>query len=124
MWAIAQFSLLKMRESAFYMLMIVAAVICLFTNSADPVTEQVARGSLFSYAFSGSSGAPSIAMGSCVALIISILISSFYGSSEIPSDISSGVILIILSKPVGRLRYLAGKYTAIVIMAYAIFIFN
>ena len=50
MWAIAQFSLLKMRESAFYMLMIVAAVICLFTNSADPVTEQVARGSLFSYA--------------------------------------------------------------------------
>ena len=123
MWAIAQFSLLKMRESAFYMLMIVAAVICLFTNSADPVTEQVARGSLFSYAFSGSSGAPSIAMGSCVALIISILISSFYGSSEIPSDISSGVILIILSKPVGRLRYLAGKYTAIVIMAYAIFIF-
>ena len=58
MWAIAQFSLLKMRESAFYMLMIVAAVICLFTNSADPVTEQVARGSLFSYAFSGSSGEP------------------------------------------------------------------
>ena len=38
MWAIAQFSLLKMRESAFYMLMIVAAVICLFTNSADPVS--------------------------------------------------------------------------------------
>ncbi len=123
MWAIAQFSLLKMRESAFYLLMIVAALICLFTNTADPVTEQVARGSLFSYAFSGSSGAPSIAMGSCVALIISILISSFYGSSEIPSDINSGVILVILSKPVGRLRYLAGKFAAIVIMAFSIFLF-
>lgn len=123
MWAIAQFSLLKMRESAFYLLMIVAALICLFTNTADPVTEQVARGSLFSYAFSGSSGAPSIAMGSCVALIISILISSFYGSSEIPSDINTGVILVILSKPVGRLRYLAGKFVAIVIMAFSIFIF-
>ena len=58
-----------------------------------------------------------------MARIISILISSFYGSSEIPSDINSGVILIILSKPVGRLRYLAGKYAAIVIMAYSIFIF-
>ena len=67
MWAIAQFSLLKMRESAFYLLMIVAALICLFTNTADPVTEQVARGSLFSYAFSGDQTAPSIAMGSCVA---------------------------------------------------------
>ena len=53
MWAIAQFSLLKMRESAFYMLMILAAVICVFTNTADPVSEQVAKemalGSLYAY---------------------------------------------------------------------------
>ena len=76
MWAIAQFSLLKMRESAFYLLMIVAALICIFTNTADPVSEQIARGSLFSYAFSGETRTTSIAMGSCVALIISILISS------------------------------------------------
>ena len=123
MWAIAQFSLLKMRESAFYLLMIVAALICIFTNTADPVSEQIARGSLFSYAFSGETHTTSIAMGSCVALIISILISSFYGSSEIPSDINTGVILVILSKPVGRFNYLAGKYIAIVVMAYSIFLF-
>ena len=94
MWAIAQFSLLKMRESAFYLLMIVAALICVFTNTADPVSEQIAKGSLFSYAFSGDVRTTSIAMGSCVALIISILIASFYGSSEIPSDINTGVILL------------------------------
>ena len=123
MWAIAQFSLLKMRESAFYLLMIVAALICIFTNTADPVSEQIARGSLFSYAFSGETRTTSIAMGSCVALIISILISSFYGSSEIPSDINTGVILVILSKPVGRFNYLGGKYIAIVVMAYSIFVF-
>ncbi len=123
MWAIAQFSLLKMRESAFYLLMIVAALICVFTNTADPVSEQIAKGSLFSYAFSGDVRTTSIAMGSCVALIISILIASFYGSSEIPSDINTGVILVILSKPVGRFNYLLGKYIAIVLMGYAIFAF-
>ncbi len=123
MWAIAQFSLLKMRESAFYLLMLVAALISISTNTADPVTEQVANGSLFSYAFSGASETLPISMGSCVALIISILISSFYGSSEIPSDIHTGVILVILSKPVGRLRYLMGKYVAVVIMAFLIYIF-
>lgn len=123
MWAIAQFSLLKMRESAFYLLMIVAALICVFTNTADPVSEQIARGSLFSYAFSGEVRTTSIAMGSCVALIISILISSFYGSSEIPSDINTGVIQVILAKPVGRFNYLGGKYIAIVTMAYSIFLF-
>ena len=124
MWAIAQFSLLKMRESAFYLLMIVAALICVFTNTADPVGEQIAKGSLFSYAFSGTAtAAASISMGTCIALVISILISSFYGSSEIPSDINTGVILVILSKPIGRFRYLAGKYVAVVIMAFSIFIF-
>ena len=123
MWAIAQFSLLKMRESAFYMLMILAAVICVCTNTADPVSEQIARGSLFSYAFNSSSSATAFSMGSCIALIISILISSFYGATEIPSDINTGVIQVILSKPVGRFRYLAGKYLAIVIMAFSIFLF-
>ena len=123
MWAIAQFSLLKMRESAFYMLMILAAVICVCTNTADPVSEQVARGSLFSYAFNSSSNTTAFSMGSCIALVISILISSFYGATEIPSDINTGVIQVILSKPVGRFRYLAGKYLAIVIMAFSIFLF-
>ena len=33
------------------------------------------------------------------------------------------MILVILSKPVGRLRYLAGKFAAIVIMAFSIFLF-
>lgn len=123
MWAIAQFSLLKMRESAFYILMIAAALICVFANNADPLGEQVAGGSLFSYAFKSESANIPFSMGSCIALVISLLISSFYGASEIPSDINTGVIQVILSKPVGRSRYLAGKYLAIAAMAFSIFLF-
>ncbi len=123
MWAITQFTLMKMREFAFYMLLLVAVIVCILSNVSDPISEQVTRGSLFSYAFSsGAAAVPPISMGTCVALVVSILISTFYAATEIPTDISNGVIMVILAKPVGRFRYLAGKFIAVSIMAYVIFI--
>lgn len=123
MWAITELSLRRMREYAFYILVVVGIAVCVLSDVSDPITTQVSQGSLFSYALSGEAvEVPPITIGTGVAMIFCILISVFYSASEIPSDIENGLIMIILSKPAGRLQYLLGKYISTILMSFTIFI--
>lgn len=123
MWAITELSLRRMREYSFYILVLVGMAVSMLSDAADPITGQVSQGSLFAYALSGEAvDIPSITVGTGVAMLFCILISVFYSASEIPSDIANGLIMIILSKPAGRLQYLLGKYIATMLMSFTIFI--
>ena len=123
MWAIMELSLRKMREAAFYILVLISMTICIMADNADPIAGQISQGSLFSFALSGKGvEVPPITIGTCVAMLFCILIAVFYSASEIPSDIHNGLILIVLSKPLGRIQYLAGKYLSTMIMSFAVFI--
>lgn len=123
MWAVAELSLLKMREGAFYLLILVGIAVCVLADTADPVSGQVTRESLFAYALSGESvNVPPLTIGTCVGMLICILLGVFYGSSEVPGDMNSGLILVVLSKPVSRMRYLLGKYLSTLLMTEGIFI--
>ncbi len=123
MWAISELSLRKMREAAFYILVLVSLFICVMADNADPITGQISQGSLFSFALSGTGvEVPPITIGSCVAMLFCILIAVFYSASEIPSDINNGLIMIVLSKPLGRIQYLAGKYVATMIMSLGVYV--
>jgi ABC-2 type transport system permease protein len=123
MWAITELSLRKMREAAFYILVLISVVICVMADNADPITGQISQGSLFSFALSGKDiVVPPITIGTCVAMLFCILIAVFYSASEIPSDINNGLIMIVLSKPLGRVQYLAGKYISTMIMSFGVFI--
>ena len=121
MWAVAELSLLKMREGAFYLLILVGIAVCVLADTADPVSGQVTRESLFAYALSGESvNVPPLTIGTCVGMLICILLGVFYGSSEVPGDMNSGLILVVLSKPVSRMRYLLGKYLSTLLMTEGI----
>lgn len=123
MWAITELSLRRMRETAFYMLVLVGIIVCVLSDIADPITGQISQGSLFSYALSGESvEVPPVTIGTCVAMIFCILIAVFYSASEIPQDIANGLIMVVLSKPCGRVSYLAGKYISTIIMSLVVFI--
>lgn len=112
-----------MREAAFYILVLISMVICVLADNADPITGQISQGSLFSFALSGKDVVvPPITIGTCVAMLFCILIAVFYSASEIPSDINNGLIMIVLSKPLGRVQYLAGKYISTMIMSLAVFV--
>ncbi len=123
MWAIVHLSLLKVREHAFYILLLIGIGICVMADGADPVSGQVAKNTLFDYALSGEAvNVPPITIGSCIAMLISILLGVFYGSSEIPAEVNSGLISVLLSKPVGRFRYFLGKYIGTALMTVGIYV--
>ena len=123
MWAVTELSLRRMREGTFYLLILIGIVVCVLADSADPISGQVAKESLFAYALSGESvNVPPITAGSCVAMLICILLGVFFGSSEIPGDMNSGLVMVLLSKPISRARYLFGKYLATLIISVGIFV--
>ena len=118
MWAVTELSLRRMREGTFYLLILIGIVVCVLADSADPISGQVAKESLFAYALSGESvNVPPITAGSCVAMLICILLGVLFGSSEIPGDMNSGLVMVLLSKPISRARYLFGKYLASLIIS-------
>ncbi len=121
MWAITELSLRRMRETAFYMLVLVGIIVCVLADIADPITGQISQGSLFSYALSGGVEVPPVTIGTCVAMLFCILIAVFYSASEIPQDIANGLIMVVLSKPCGRISYLTGKYLSTIIMTFVVF---
>ena len=55
MWAVTELSLRRMREGTFYLLILIGIVVCVLADSADPISGQVAKESLFAYALSGES---------------------------------------------------------------------
>ena len=57
-----------------------------------------------------------------MAMLICILLGVFFGSSEIPGDMNSGLVMVLLSKPISRARYLFGKYLATLIISVGIFV--
>lgn len=47
MWAVTELSLRRMREGTFYLLILIGIVVCVLADSADPISGQVAKESLF-----------------------------------------------------------------------------
>ncbi len=125
MWAVAELSLRKMREGSLYILIAIGMVICVLADFASPVAEQLGDGSLFSYALGSQSlQTPPITAGTSCAMLFCVLLGVFWGTSEIPGDIASGLAMVVLSKPIGRFRYVFGKYLAMLLatlLAFALF---
>ena len=122
MLAVAELTLRKMREGTLLLLILIGAVFCVLADSTTPPSEQVGVGTLLSYALGSQSKAvPPISAGTACAMLFSVLLGVFWGSSEIPGDISSGLAMVVLSKPVGRVRYALGKYLGMLLAALGVF---
>lgn len=122
MWAVIELSVRKMREGSFYLLLAVGALICVLADAADPLSNQIDKASLFGYALSGASvSVPPITAGSGIGMLLAVLLAVFFGCSEIPGEIGSGLVQVVLSKPVGRVRYLLGKYFATLLLTWEIY---
>ncbi len=122
MLAVAELTLRKMREGPLFILLAIGVVVCVMADGATPVAEQVAAGSLMSFALGSQSlEVPPVTSGTACAMLLSLLLCVFWGTSEIPRDISSGLAMVQLSKPLGRVRYVLGKYLGLVTASLATF---
>ena len=112
MWAICRLSLQRLREPAMLML--------------------GALGILLAWGFSGSNAFEmqeaetreaarllvenKLLLGTVLLVALGMLTTVFNAASEIPRDIDSRFIAILLTKPLGRLHYLVGKFLAALLM--------
>ena len=97
MFAITLLSIKRMKEPAFFIFLSITLVISYFMADLDPLTQQVSGDSIFAQVLDAGRSSQPLLSASFVMFIVCAVLGGFLGASEIPGDISSDLILIILS---------------------------
>ena len=113
MFAIALLTLKRMREPAFFIFLGIALVLAFIFSGLDPIAQQLSSESIFAQVVDANRSKSPLLSAAFVMFVISAFFGGFLGAAEIPRDISSDLILILLSKPIRKLSYMLGKYPGI-----------
>ena len=119
-FAIFELTVKKVKEPAFFILFVIAA----FVGYSVSGMGQLALGKNDDVLFgliSLEQGAP-LMLGFVVILLMTLIVATFSGATDIPKDINSRMIMLILGKPVTRLEYLLGKYLGIIAICLVFFL--
>lgn len=119
-FAISEMTLKKAKEPAFSLLFVIAGVVGYCTSEMEALSFQKDDATLATI-LSFDKGTPLLA-GFTMILLMSLLVAIFSGATDIPRDIESRMIMLILAKPVKRGEYLLGKYIGIVVICLSFFI--
>jgi ABC-type transport system involved in multi-copper enzyme maturation permease subunit len=119
-FAIFELTLKKVKEPAFSLLFVIAALIGYFVSEMGQLSFEK-ESDVFFGLISLEQGAP-LLIGYVVILLMTLIVAIFGGATDIPKDIESRMIMLILTKPVTRLEYLLGKYLGIVAICVIFFI--
>ncbi len=109
----------KMKEPAFALLLLIAALIGACISEMEQISFSQDSGVLFGL-ISLEQGAPLLS-GFVVILLMTVIVAIFTAANDIPKDIESRMITLVLSKPVKRIEYLLGKYLGIVAICVSFF---
>jgi ABC-type transport system involved in multi-copper enzyme maturation permease subunit len=118
-FAIFELTVKKVKEPAFFILFIIAAFIGYFVSGMGELKFSQNEDILFGLV-SLEQGSP-LLIGFVVILLMTLIVAIFSGATDIPKDIDSRMIMLILGKPVKRSEYLLGKYLGIVAICLAFF---
>jgi ABC-type transport system involved in multi-copper enzyme maturation permease subunit len=107
MIAIALLTLHRLREVAFIMLLLVGLGLSYaFAGMGSFASDILGREMLLG---SGTTTGTTL-LGTLLLVLLGGLIAIFNAAAEIPRDISTRLVAVLLSKPVSRQRYLWGKF--------------
>lgn len=121
MFAIAELTIRKLKEPAFFLMLVFCIIIGLLSSGAGNLTEEL-TGSIVSKFINTGHGDP-ILTSTFFILLISILMAVFIGATDIPRDIETGLIMMLLAKPISKYQYLLGKFVGVLGLC-AIFYFG
>jgi ABC-type transport system involved in multi-copper enzyme maturation permease subunit len=119
-FGIFEITVKKIKEPAFALLLVIAAVVGACVSEMEQLSFRQDRGALFGL-ISLEQGAPLLA-GFAVILLMTMIVAIFSGATDIPKDIESRMIMLILTKPVKRIEYLFGKYLGLVAICVCFFL--
>jgi ABC-type transport system involved in multi-copper enzyme maturation permease subunit len=108
--AVSELTFRKIKEPAYSMLLLLAIGVGYFVSEMEPISFQ--NDDLLAGLVAPDQGA-AVLSGFVFMIILTLLIAVFSGATDLPRDIESRMIMIILSKPVNRLEYLFGKFIGI-----------
>ena len=119
-FAIFELTIKKVKEPAFSILFVIAALVGYSVSGMGKLALGKNDDVLFGL-ISLEQGAP-LLMGFVVILLMTLIVATFGGATDIPKDIDSRMIMLILGKPVKRIEYLLGKYFGVVAICLAFFL--
>ncbi|HBC86595.1 MAG TPA: hypothetical protein DCZ94_06550 [Lentisphaeria bacterium] len=119
-FAIAELTFRKLKEPAFFLLFIFAAIAAYSMSEMEALSFQKENLIMAELLSSGTGSAPltSFLFITCMTLLLGI----FAGATDIPRDIESKMILVLVGKPIRRTEYLIGKYLGVCLMCVSFFI--
>lgn len=118
-FAISEITLKKAKEPAFSLLFLIAAVLGYCVSEMEVLSFQRDDASLATI-LSMEHGTPLLASFTLI-LLMTLLVAVFSGATDIPRDIESRMIMLLLGKPIKRGEYLLGKYLGIVAICLLFF---
>jgi ABC-type transport system involved in multi-copper enzyme maturation permease subunit len=119
MFGVIELTIRKLKEPAFTIMLFIGVMLGYMVSGISSVEDDAAS-SLLTQIIMSNKGLPVIS-SSFFALGITIVMAVFTGTTEIPRDIETGAILLILSKPVSKTEYLAGKFLGVLILCAVMF---
>ena len=121
MFAIALLTLKRMREPAFFIFLGIGLVLAFIFSGLDPIAQQLSAESIFAQVVDANRSKSPLLSAAFVMFVISAFFGGFLGAAEIPRDISSDLILILLSKPIRKLSYMLGKYLGMLVICLVLY---
>ncbi len=119
-FAIFELTVKKVKEPAFSLLFVIAALIGYSVSEMGQLAFGQDNDVLFGL-ISLEQGAP-LLVGFIVILFMTLIVAAFGGATDIPKDIDSRMIMLILGKPVKRVEYLLGKYLGVLVICLVFFL--
>lgn len=117
MFAIASFITRRIAEPAFLFLVLLGVLLAMASNSSGETDMSPLS------LFAASQELRNLRFGPFLLLCLSMAGAVFIGATEIPRDIDSRLISILMSKPIHRWQYLAGKFLGVFFLCYGIYAF-
>ena len=118
--AISEMTYRKLKEPAFMLLFVIAGLIGYVVSGMGDFSFNSDSSLLGGIIVSGHGSVP--LGGFVIIFFLTLLIAVFVGATDIPRDIDSRMIMLILAKPVRRSEYLLGKYIGTVCLCIVFFL--
>ncbi len=120
MFGVIELTVRKMKEPAFTMMLCIGILLGYMVAGIDPLAEDQAGNGLLSQILASSKGYP-LMTSSFFGIGIALIMAVFTGATEIPRDIDTGMIMLVISKPISKTEYLIGKYLGVFLLCAILF---
>lgn len=119
MFPITELTLKKIKEPAFLVMFMFAVILGFCVSGLEVFTDNESA-TIVGQLISPQKGSPLLS-SSFFAIGITIVIAVFTAATEIPRDVDTRMVMMLITKPIRKFDYLLGKYIGILLLCILVF---